>query len=350
MPVNIIFRDASPVATGQTQSKGAPLTNAEIDGNFKSVADTVNSHVADNNNPHGTTKTHIGLGNVDNTSDANKSISIATQQALNAKQPTLVSASNIKTINGASLLGAGNVAVEPSISASNTGSYWRGDKSFQTLNSAAVGLGNVDNTSDATKNDAIATLQNKTIASPNITGSASFRAIGVEGGELLLYNPDNSTVGSVFDICAADNPRWFTIRHNSQMQIGQLAGTGGTINFYSESTQKLTISNKGVGIGKIPTVPLDYRMQFRDIGSPGGVAPYTSTLYCFTNAGTLLVLPANPSAGDWVEFQNRTDALDCSIQGNGNNIMGTSSALILDIPYASGKLMFHGLHAGWILV
>jgi hypothetical protein len=77
---------------------------------------------------------------------------------LNAKQPTLVSASNIKTINGASLLGAGNVAVEPSISASNTGSYWRGDKSFQTLNSAAVGLGNVDNTSDATKNDAIATL------------------------------------------------------------------------------------------------------------------------------------------------------------------------------------------------
>lgn len=30
--------------------------------------------------------------------------------------------------------------------------------------------------------------------------------------------------------------------------------------------------------------------------------------------------------------------------------MGTSSALILDIPYASGKLMFYGAVDGWILV
>ena len=36
-------------------------------------------------NPHGTTKSDIGLGNVDNTSDANKPVSTATQTALNAK-------------------------------------------------------------------------------------------------------------------------------------------------------------------------------------------------------------------------------------------------------------------------
>jgi hypothetical protein len=36
-------------------------------------------------NPHGTTKADIGLGNVDNTSDANKPVSTATQTALNAK-------------------------------------------------------------------------------------------------------------------------------------------------------------------------------------------------------------------------------------------------------------------------
>ena len=36
-------------------------------------------------NPHGTTKNHIGLGNVDNTSDLNKPISTAAQQALNNK-------------------------------------------------------------------------------------------------------------------------------------------------------------------------------------------------------------------------------------------------------------------------
>lgn len=36
-------------------------------------------------NPHGTTKTDLGLGDVDNTSDANKPVSTAQQTALNAK-------------------------------------------------------------------------------------------------------------------------------------------------------------------------------------------------------------------------------------------------------------------------
>jgi hypothetical protein len=40
---------------------------------------------------------------------------------------------------------------EPTITGGTTGQYWRGDKTFQTLNKAAVGLGNVDNTSDASK-------------------------------------------------------------------------------------------------------------------------------------------------------------------------------------------------------
>ena len=39
----------------------------------------------DGTNPHGTTKTDIGLSNVNNTSDADKPISTATQTALNLK-------------------------------------------------------------------------------------------------------------------------------------------------------------------------------------------------------------------------------------------------------------------------
>lgn len=40
---------------------------------------------------------------------------------------------------------------EPAIAAGTAAQYWRGDKSWQTLNKTAVGLGNVDNTSDADK-------------------------------------------------------------------------------------------------------------------------------------------------------------------------------------------------------
>ena len=40
---------------------------------------------------------------------------------------------------------------EPTITAGTTSQYWRGDKSWQTLDKTAVGLGNIDNTSDASK-------------------------------------------------------------------------------------------------------------------------------------------------------------------------------------------------------
>lgn len=61
------------------------------------------------------TKSDVGLSNVDNTSDLNKPISTATQTALNAKQDSLVSGTNIKTINSTTLLGSGDVAVQPTL-------------------------------------------------------------------------------------------------------------------------------------------------------------------------------------------------------------------------------------------
>ena len=46
------------------------------------------AHAASSANPHGTTKAQVGLGNADNTSDANKPISNATLSALDAKAPS----------------------------------------------------------------------------------------------------------------------------------------------------------------------------------------------------------------------------------------------------------------------
>jgi hypothetical protein len=60
-------------------------------------------------------KTSLALNNVDNTSDANKPVSSATQTALDAKQATLVSGTNIKTVNNTSLLGSGNIAISSAV-------------------------------------------------------------------------------------------------------------------------------------------------------------------------------------------------------------------------------------------
>jgi len=45
----------------------------------------LSTHVSDTSNPHSVTATQVGLGNVDNTSDAGKPVSTATQTALNLK-------------------------------------------------------------------------------------------------------------------------------------------------------------------------------------------------------------------------------------------------------------------------
>lgn len=42
-------------------------------------------HISNKSNPHGVTKSQVGLGNVDNTSDANKPVSTATQAELDKK-------------------------------------------------------------------------------------------------------------------------------------------------------------------------------------------------------------------------------------------------------------------------
>lgn len=61
------------------------------------------NHKNDKNNPHAVTKSQVGLGNVDNTSDASKPISTATQNALNNKQNKSINVSGItaKTVEGA---------------------------------------------------------------------------------------------------------------------------------------------------------------------------------------------------------------------------------------------------------
>jgi hypothetical protein len=69
----------------------------------------------DGTNPHGTTATDVGLGNVDNTSDLNKPISTATQLALDDKQDELISGVNIKTVDGQSILGAGDIPIASNI-------------------------------------------------------------------------------------------------------------------------------------------------------------------------------------------------------------------------------------------
>ena len=124
------------------------------------------------------TATNIGLGNVNNTSDAEKPISTATQTALNGKQATITGAATTITDNNLTanraLISNSNGKVEVSSVTSTELGYLDGVTSniqtqlnnklssapvtsvnnktgAVTLAKGDVGLGNVDNTSDANK-------------------------------------------------------------------------------------------------------------------------------------------------------------------------------------------------------
>jgi hypothetical protein len=77
---------------------------------------------------------HLNASQVDNDSSVTgATVKLALEHLDNTKQANLVSGTNIKTINSTSLLGSGNVAVEPTITAGTTAQYWRGDKTWQTF-------------------------------------------------------------------------------------------------------------------------------------------------------------------------------------------------------------------------
>lgn len=72
------------VASWVVKDKDLPSKDY-VDDKFNQGNQGLSGHVANKNNPHEVTKEQVGLGNVDNTADADKPISNATSAALNLK-------------------------------------------------------------------------------------------------------------------------------------------------------------------------------------------------------------------------------------------------------------------------
>lgn len=84
--VTLVKGDVGLSSVDNTSDASKPVSAATQTAlNGKADAAALTSHVDDMSNPHGVSKFQVGLGNVDNTSDANKPISTATQVALNTK-------------------------------------------------------------------------------------------------------------------------------------------------------------------------------------------------------------------------------------------------------------------------
>lgn len=209
----------------------------------------------DGTNPHGTTKSDVGLSNVDNTSDADKPISTATQNALDNKKDdftensafnkdfgnsagdvlegdtrtitpseitnignqsgvntgdettaTIQSKRPIKTVNGQSLEGSGNISITSSGVQSVTGDGVDNTDpdnpvlSFPNASQVANAFDkSTDDASDITMASSSQTVQNKIVTMQNEIDSnttnkrnltAQKNSIESDGGDLQLVNDE----------------------------------------------------------------------------------------------------------------------------------------------------------------
>ena len=84
--INAATTSQAGVMTSADKTKLNGLKDqAGITSDIDAVQTNLETHINNKSNPHKVTKAQVGLGNVDNTSDANKPISNATQTALNGK-------------------------------------------------------------------------------------------------------------------------------------------------------------------------------------------------------------------------------------------------------------------------
>lgn len=154
-------------------------------------------------------KADVGLSNVDNTADSAKPISSATQTALNAKEAT--------------------------IAAGTTAQVWRGDKTWVTADKALVGLGNVDNTSDANKPVSTATNSalalKAPLASPTFTGTVTLPSTtnGLSKTNVGLGNVDNTSDVNKPVSTAQQNALNLKANSASPTLTGTVTLTGATI-------------------------------------------------------------------------------------------------------------------------
>lgn len=112
---NVTTNDQTPTYSDTTNF--ATLTSGEklsvAFAKIKLAITNLISHISNSSNPHDVTKSQVGLGNVDNTSDINKPISTATQTALDTKQNTIT--------GGASTITSSNLTSGRVLTSNNSG-------------------------------------------------------------------------------------------------------------------------------------------------------------------------------------------------------------------------------------
>lgn len=265
---------------------GTTYDDTEIRSEIALKADqtSLDAHTGDVSNPHAVTKAQVGLGNADNTSDLAKPVSTATQTALDGKAATVHThtASQISDFAGAVdtrvqlIVGAAPAALdtlselasalgndanfastvttslagkEPTITAGTTGQFWRGDKSWVSIDKSTIGLSNVDNTADAAKPVSTATQTALNAKEPTIAGGTTTQ---FWRGDKTWVIVDKSTVGLANVDNTADANKPVSAAQQTALNAKENSiAAGTTAQFWRGDKTWTAIDKTTVGLGNV---------------------------------------------------------------------------------------------------
>lgn len=310
----------------------------------KAITDLI-AHIANKTNPHAVTKVQVGLGNCDNTSDADKPISTA-QLAENKRIEGLTS----------------NAQNDINTHSSRTDNP-------HSVTKAQVGLGNCDDTSDVNK--PVSTAQATSIADAKKAGTDAQSAVDTHQAD--ANNPHKVTkeqigLGNCDNTSDADKP----ISTAQQAKFDELAnsingaqGSSDTHAGRTDNPHKVTKEQVGLGncdntsdVNKpISTATQTALNKKADLGDDGLVSsaqlPSTMTpkthasSHCAGGADAIYSsIAVNLAVADWAEHSQTVDAAGVTA----NNVVVVSPSPLYHDLYtksgvkclsqASGKLTF----------
>lgn len=162
------------------------------------------------------------------------------------------------------------------------------------------------------------------------SGTLWLKSTGSEGGELALFNKENTTVKYVFDVNNTGHGRIFTIENNTNLQIGQLAGGGGTISFHTGAAERFKINADG----SIASSDRDDAVGYKGIPQNVKTAAYTLALrdmgkhISITTGG--ITIPENasvafPLGATVVVYNNSATAQNIAITSDTLRLAGTAT-------------------------
>ena len=188
-------------------------------------------------NPHKVTKAQVGLGNVDNTADANKPVSTAQQTAIdNAK-----SSANSYTDTKISEVQEVTESLKTSIS-----NHTSNKSNPHGVTKAQVGLGNVDNTADASK--PVSTAQQTAI------NSAESNAKSYTDEKIAeLINGAPSTLDTLKEISDAMEEHENVVEALNEA-IGKKANSTDLSTHTASADNPHKVTKAQVGLGSVPNV------------------------------------------------------------------------------------------------